>query len=397
MKKYGKIKSVGSGWHKQSERHRLARLGVKTGRLNSNINYSKMPEGWMKVKWKDSSGNIWNDSIPKSTYSDFNMNVMVKGGIVVKTDYAKSTLRKKFDLINNNNVKLQNFRNSAITYYVQRGYSPDTVIDYIDDVLLPELKRYTPDYTEKVKDIMIPKIDNDILKSLNVKLSVKYPPKIKGDYAKISNKKIADKITKRFISDIKELNERSPINEKRLKDRIEIISGFGNVDAEEMYKVKDNKSRKKISKLVTTNISKYFKDQTELNDYGFVVPKGKVKKLKVSKGKQKKVIDYADGVEVGSYTTEIKPLDDISLSEDEKKVKPKLEKDWLKRGWNKESKAIVGATKGLLGLFKEGWDVDKPVQVNVMPPQRIHMNQYPMNNQQLRNYQNYKRFQNIQR
>lgn len=50
MKKYSKGNAVGMGWHKESQRHRLARLGVKTGKkvsyattspirpMNNNIN-----------------------------------------------------------------------------------------------------------------------------------------------------------------------------------------------------------------------------------------------------------------------------------------------------------------------------------------------------------------------
>ena len=37
LKKYGKGTGVGMGWHSESERHRLARLGIKTG---SKINYA---------------------------------------------------------------------------------------------------------------------------------------------------------------------------------------------------------------------------------------------------------------------------------------------------------------------------------------------------------------------
>jgi hypothetical protein len=50
-------------------------------------------EGWVEVDWKDSSGNIWMDNIPKSTLSDFEKNVRKSGGIVKKINYLKPEVK----------------------------------------------------------------------------------------------------------------------------------------------------------------------------------------------------------------------------------------------------------------------------------------------------------------
>ena len=85
-------------------------------------------------------------------------------------------LRLKFDRINSNGVKLNNWRNASITIYANRGYSPVDVINYIDKKLLPKYSKYTPPYNRNVLDKIIPKVDKTLIKSLNVKLSVKFPP-----------------------------------------------------------------------------------------------------------------------------------------------------------------------------------------------------------------------------
>ena len=93
--------------------------------------------------------------------------------------FKEATKSQQFKIINDNNVKLQNWRNDRITYYSNRGYSPVEVSKYIDNTLLPSVKRYSPEYTDKVLDTTIPKVDSGLLNSLNTKLSVKFPPKTK--------------------------------------------------------------------------------------------------------------------------------------------------------------------------------------------------------------------------
>jgi hypothetical protein len=100
---------------------------------------------------------------------------------------AQKTKSQQFKIINDNQVKLQNWRNDRVTYYSKRGYTPAEVIDFIDGELLPSVKKYTPDYTDAVLDMTIPVVDSGLLTSLNTKLSVKFPPQRKesvGDWEK---------------------------------------------------------------------------------------------------------------------------------------------------------------------------------------------------------------------
>jgi len=82
----------------------------------------------------------------------------------------------KYQVINSNSVKLQNWRNDAITRYSRKGNDAVEVAKYIDDTLLPRVSRYTPEYSPKVKDQQLDKVDKSLLKSLEANLSVRFPP-----------------------------------------------------------------------------------------------------------------------------------------------------------------------------------------------------------------------------
>lgn len=86
------------------------------------------------------------------------------------------SLRQEFEQKNRNNVLLQNWRNDRITYYSKRGYSPRVVADFIDNKLLNNSVRlkYIPYYSSKIQNIPSVSKDN-LLSSLNVKLSVNFP------------------------------------------------------------------------------------------------------------------------------------------------------------------------------------------------------------------------------
>ena len=59
----------------------------------SRKNYSKAPEGFVFVDWKDSNGKLWKDNIPKSHLSTFEKNIINSGGIVKKIDYLKPEVK----------------------------------------------------------------------------------------------------------------------------------------------------------------------------------------------------------------------------------------------------------------------------------------------------------------
>jgi len=120
---------------------------------------------------------------------------------------VNKTLTNQFKIINDNNVKLQNWRNDIITKYSNKGNDVMEVINFIDEELLLDYKQYSPEYRRSVLDSKIPKVDSDLLKSLETKMSVRFPPltketeldkTIKEKFSGYDNQRLVDKANRDF-------------------------------------------------------------------------------------------------------------------------------------------------------------------------------------------------------
>jgi hypothetical protein len=47
----------------------------------------KMPDGWIRVTWKDAQGKKWNSNMPVSAFGHFELNLLSKGGVIVKEEF----------------------------------------------------------------------------------------------------------------------------------------------------------------------------------------------------------------------------------------------------------------------------------------------------------------------
>jgi len=47
----------------------------------------KMPDGWVRITWKDSLGKKYIDNMPVSTYGFFQIRVMESGGFIIKEEF----------------------------------------------------------------------------------------------------------------------------------------------------------------------------------------------------------------------------------------------------------------------------------------------------------------------
>ncbi len=84
-----------------------------------------------------------------------------------------SKTSKNLNTINNNQVKIQNWRNDIITKYAKKGNDVVEVVEYVDEEIIPQYKRFFPD---NFADVSVPKIEKSTLKSMEVKLSIRFPP-----------------------------------------------------------------------------------------------------------------------------------------------------------------------------------------------------------------------------
>ena len=95
----------------------------------------------------------------------------------------KKTFTSQFKIVNDNTVKFQNWRNDIITEYGMKGYDVVTLTKFIDNNLLPKYYKYVnQSYDDSLLDTSIPKVDKALLKSLDTKMSVKFPPLLKKEY-----------------------------------------------------------------------------------------------------------------------------------------------------------------------------------------------------------------------
>jgi len=60
---------------------------IKGERKNKMANKQTMPDGWVRITWKDGTGKKWSDNMPISAYGLFQLRVMEKGGIIVKEQF----------------------------------------------------------------------------------------------------------------------------------------------------------------------------------------------------------------------------------------------------------------------------------------------------------------------
>jgi hypothetical protein len=47
----------------------------------------KMPDGWVSITWKDKTGKKWVSNMPVSAYGHFQLQILSKGGIIVKEEF----------------------------------------------------------------------------------------------------------------------------------------------------------------------------------------------------------------------------------------------------------------------------------------------------------------------
>ena len=47
----------------------------------------KMPDGWVRITWKDTDGKKWSSNMPISLYGNFQLRVMSNGGVVIKEEF----------------------------------------------------------------------------------------------------------------------------------------------------------------------------------------------------------------------------------------------------------------------------------------------------------------------
>jgi hypothetical protein len=47
----------------------------------------KMPDGWIRVTWKDAQGKKWSDNMPISAFGHFELTLLSKGGVIVKEEF----------------------------------------------------------------------------------------------------------------------------------------------------------------------------------------------------------------------------------------------------------------------------------------------------------------------
>ena len=86
-----------------------------------------------------------------------------------------SKLFKKNRRINNNSIKIQNWRNDAIQRYSNRGYDTFKVVDFIDEVLLPTMNRFTQSGNLDISDVEVNKLYKLDIMKLEKELSKQFP------------------------------------------------------------------------------------------------------------------------------------------------------------------------------------------------------------------------------
>ena len=47
----------------------------------------KMPDGWVKITWKDAQGRKFSNNIPVDFYGNLQIRIMQMGGVVVKEEF----------------------------------------------------------------------------------------------------------------------------------------------------------------------------------------------------------------------------------------------------------------------------------------------------------------------
>lgn len=47
----------------------------------------KLPDGWIRITWKDCSGKKWSDNMPISALGHFELRLLNKGGMIVKQEF----------------------------------------------------------------------------------------------------------------------------------------------------------------------------------------------------------------------------------------------------------------------------------------------------------------------
>jgi hypothetical protein len=47
----------------------------------------KMPDGWVRITWKDNDRKKWVVNIPMSAYASLQMRILEKGGVIIKEEY----------------------------------------------------------------------------------------------------------------------------------------------------------------------------------------------------------------------------------------------------------------------------------------------------------------------
>jgi len=47
----------------------------------------KMPTGWVRVTWKDNNGKKWSSNVPISAYGRIQLEIIAKGGVIIKEEF----------------------------------------------------------------------------------------------------------------------------------------------------------------------------------------------------------------------------------------------------------------------------------------------------------------------
>ena len=91
-----------------------------------------------------------------------------------KTHNQNRTTTQEYKQINNNSVKIQNYRNAKITELSNRGYDVVEVSKSVDNELYNTEKKYVPPYSSQSKNV--PSIHKDKeLNNVSKNLDKKYP------------------------------------------------------------------------------------------------------------------------------------------------------------------------------------------------------------------------------
>ena len=119
MKKYGKGTGVGMGWHSESERHRLARLGIKTG---SKINLAKLEAQYDGRKSFYGKANVRkeDDKIILKSYST-DVAYIKDGKAYVNGTYSDTTVRHIKEFLKQNGFEVES------TAQIMKDYDVDRV------------------------------------------------------------------------------------------------------------------------------------------------------------------------------------------------------------------------------------------------------------------------------